>query len=181
MRKLVLGLAVGMFLLMATRAEAADPVSITVINQADGARNLTFGFSVSGQSTVYLKDDGVKQFTGLPAGSYKIAEVKTNGWKVSAITCYTGGVLQDINASDGDIVVTLAAGQSATCIFTNTPPGFGAPNGGNGGISVPTATPQPTVAPVSQVLSARAPQQAAAPRSVVSVITPPRTGDGGIR
>lgn len=183
--KLVFGLVVGMFLLMATRAEAADPVTITVINQAQGAGDRTFNFLVSTQPAFSLKHGGVKTFT-LPAGSYRVAEVGSGGWKLAGITCYTAGTLQDTGHTDGDIVVTLQPGQGANCIFTNTPPSFGSASGGGSGvISVPTATPKPTSTPVatvvSQVAGARvtAPQQA--PRAASPVITPPRTGDGGLR
>lgn len=97
--------------------------SITIVKTAVGANAATTEFdfttteSVAGSVEDFsLLGGGNELFASLEAGSYTFTEAALTGWRLAAITCTAGG--------SGDLAsrtatVTLAAGASVTCVFTN--------------------------------------------------------------
>lgn len=146
------------------------PVSITVEKDANGAGSLEFDFDGT-LGNFHLGNDETKTVNGLAAGSYLIREISTPGWTLTKIDCGDADV-SDADVSDGDIRVQASAGDDILCTFTNTkdPAATSTP--------APTATPAPTSTPITVFIPVPGPTQIV---ERVVTITPPSTGDGGLR
>ena len=65
----------------------------------------------NGDAEFQLADDGTKTSDPLVPGTYSVTETAEDGWDLSDVTCTDG---------EDPAAITLAAGQSVTCVFTNT-------------------------------------------------------------
>jgi hypothetical protein len=125
-------------------------VSLTVTKQATPASAQDFAFAVAlnraAPVRVVLDDDGdevddpdagrlVSSITGpaLPPGLYTITESATVGWRLTALGC-SGGQVVEQDATTGTATIRLTPGQSAECVFENE----------RGPTPSPTTAPAPT-------------------------------------
>lgn len=106
--------------------------SITVIKDTVPDDVQDFGFTVTGSGLTgfTLDDDGdngngvsnTKTFSGLLPGNYTVTESTASGWDLTALACVSDN--QSLNVGSGNTAsLTLSAGQSITCTFTNTKKG----------------------------------------------------------
>ncbi len=119
---------------------AGDDVACTFQHQQQGTLTVTKSapavaagdtFAFQGPSTIagdYA--DGETRTVSVTPGTYAVTEVVPDGWTLSNIACaggtttLTGAAVGPTNGFEpGDTTanVTLAAGQAASCTFTNTP------------------------------------------------------------
>lgn len=80
----------------------------------------TFKFTTSGTglsafSIATSSGSGSKEFTDLAPGSYSVTETVPDGWTLTSLACSAGGTDNKPTAN-----ITLAAGASVTCTYTNT-------------------------------------------------------------
>jgi len=100
--------------------------SLTIIKEATPEDNTTFSFSsdIPGDSSFSLQDpsDNSITFNDIPAGDYTVTETVLNGWTLSvapeACVDRSGHPVNFIAVTDG-LQVSLEAGRSITCTFTN--------------------------------------------------------------
>jgi len=118
----------------------AKPNTLTVVKDAapDNGRDFAFTGSGTGVALTFSLDDDADatlsnqaSFPNLAAGTYTVTEGAATGWSLTAISC--SGATVGYQAADGTPAasttwasghdrasVTLTAGQSPTCTFTNT-------------------------------------------------------------
>lgn len=150
--------------------------SITIVKDANGAGNLEFDFD-GDLGNFNLVNDGAMTFFVEP-GVYEVSEIINEDWPLVAIDC-SNGEFSDTDISDGDVEITLLAGDESTCVFRNEP----AP-------VVSTATPTPTASATPVATATQQPQIIVVESPPVIVeqppivieggITPPNTGSAGI-
>ena len=98
--------------------------SITIVKDAqpDDAQDFAFSSNQASIAPFSLDDDtdptlpNQKAFSGLPVASYTFTEAATAGWDLTGIVC-TPAAAAVVNGSGA--TVTLTAGASVTCVFTN--------------------------------------------------------------
>lgn len=104
--------------------------SITIIKDAQPNDAQDFAFSATGDGvgSFSLDDDSdatllnTTSFNNLDPGSFSFTEATTTGWSLANISCVdTKQPTGSINGSTASL--TLAAGQSITCTYTNTKKG----------------------------------------------------------
>jgi hypothetical protein len=101
--------------------------SITIVKDAvpNDAQDFAFTTTGTGLSGFMLDDDSdvtrsnTQTFTGLAAGSYSVTEGTATAWSLSDIVC-TGTATTSKDLANRKINITLGAGQTTTCTFTNT-------------------------------------------------------------
>ena len=104
-------------------------------------------FDFTGEITTTL-GDGDSQGKDVDAGTYTVSETALAGWTLTDIDC------DDANSTDAGNTATfnVEAGETVTCVFTNTKdqttttPGGG--GGGGGGGTTTTPPPAPTTTPI---------------------------------
>jgi hypothetical protein len=105
--------------------------SITIIKNAvpDDAQDFGYTTSGSGLSSFSLDDDAdptlsnTRTFTNLVPGSYSVTEtLPVTGWDLTALSCSStnGSSTTGTNLGTGVSSITLGAGDSVTCRYTNT-------------------------------------------------------------
>ncbi|MDX2378533.1 MAG: hypothetical protein QNM02_02090, partial [Acidimicrobiia bacterium] len=110
---------------------AGDVVRCTYTNTQQGSieigkqtlpdgSNQSFDFELTGQNPFQLLDDGEAVFTGLAPGVYTATELATAGWDLTGLVCVdpTGDTTIDLDV--GTATITLAAGETVRCDYTNT-------------------------------------------------------------
>ena len=70
----------------------------------------------NGGTTFPLQDGGQKASGKVLPGDYSVAETVPTGWDLSSIVCDGGNPRKD----GSKVTVTVDAGQTVTCTFTNT-------------------------------------------------------------
>ncbi|MEK6721327.1 MAG: hypothetical protein AABZ33_11755, partial [Chloroflexota bacterium] len=106
--------------------------TITIIKNAvpDDAQDFSFGATGAGLSGFSLDDDNdntlsdTKTFTNVVGGSYSVTEAAVAGWDLTGLSCNGAGGAS--GAQDGTNLakanITMTAGGSVTCTFTNSKP-----------------------------------------------------------
>jgi uncharacterized repeat protein (TIGR01451 family) len=105
------------------------PSSIVIEKITLGGAGGPFGFTTTGglsPSSFALTTTGAgatnkdsRTYSGLSAGSYSVTEdPPPSGWALTNVSCTTGGVVDQNDASK--VNITLTAGATVTCTFTNT-------------------------------------------------------------
>jgi uncharacterized repeat protein (TIGR01451 family) len=103
--------------------------TITIIKNAvpDDPQDFVFSATGSGLSGFSLDDDAnatlsnTKTFTNVVAGSYSVTEAAVAGWDLSNLACVgVGGSTGTPSGATANI--TMTAGGSVTCTFTNSKP-----------------------------------------------------------
>jgi hypothetical protein len=80
----------------------------------------SFGYTPSSNlsSTGFsLTDGGEQDYINLQPGTYTVTENSTSGWKLTDLTCTTGG---SGDKTTGIATFTVVAGSDITCTYTNT-------------------------------------------------------------
>ncbi|MFN8638564.1 MAG: S8 family serine peptidase [Dehalococcoidia bacterium] len=112
----------------------------------DGPSSFTFegGFSLDDDpaSTTLLSS---RSFVGLGAGTYHLTELAPSGFALTLIAC--ADPTSDSTIDSQTATITLAAGETVTCTFTNGVVTAGGGGGGGGVAIIPTPTPSPTPTP----------------------------------
>jgi len=89
----------------------AGTASITIIkNTIGGDGSFAFTGNLGAFNINTVTGTGMQAFTGLPAGSYNVAETIPLGWVLTNASCDNGNTPNNI---------TLATGASVTCTFSN--------------------------------------------------------------
>ena len=107
----------------------------------DGS-NQSFTFSASWEEGTFNLTDGQQHVSDLLAGSYNVEEINIpTGWTLTGVTGTGCNV-------DGKVSISLQAGQTVHCIFTNTlPQATPTPTPTNRPTPPPTPTPTPPPTP----------------------------------
>lgn len=107
-----------------TFKNARDIGTITIVKNAINNSFENFGFTTTGNgwpSTFYLSDSGwgsnSRSFT-VPTGDYSVTEKPEKGWALTDLTCNSEATTTNLDARTANI--TLGAGETITCTFTNT-------------------------------------------------------------
>lgn len=96
---------------------AAGTIIVEKVSLPAGGTGFAFGSDVAGYESFLLDDGGSITMQEVAPGAYVITESDPGpAWIVTAVTC-TGTSSGD--ASTGSASVTLAAGETVTCTFTN--------------------------------------------------------------
>ena len=107
-----------------------QPGTITIEKQTLPEGGTGFDFTGIGFPTdcdlgaFTLDDDGQKSCDNLEPGTYVITESDVAGWDLTNIVCTGSADVQigtdaDFDPGDRSVTITLGAGESATCTFTN--------------------------------------------------------------
>lgn len=95
-----------------------DPGTIVITKQTDEATDTTFDFTLENQE-FELGDGASETIDGLAPGDYTVREVETDGWELSSLSCDDPSEDTDTSTADREASITLAAGETVTCVFTN--------------------------------------------------------------
>jgi len=80
-----------------------------------------FEFSTSYYAANFTLMDGNQDTSGfLTPGSYDVSEIAESGWDLSGLSCSSDGGDSTTSQSGYDVQINLAAGETVTCVFTNT-------------------------------------------------------------
>lgn len=110
-----------------TLCNQADPGTITIVKDAQPTSDQPFGFTFQQQgsetSTPFtLIDDGTTKnattFSDLALGTYDVTEGATSNWVLTGISCSEGADVS-YDQADGKVSITLHAGDSVMCTYTN--------------------------------------------------------------
>src|SRR5439155_1187438 len=76
-----------------------------------------FGYTTtgSGLSSFSLDDGGLKDFTGVQAGSYSVSESAKSGWDFTDLSCTASGSGTSFTKSGATANITMAAGGVVDC------------------------------------------------------------------
>nr|AKQ02531.1 peptidase S8 and S53 subtilisin kexin sedolisin [uncultured Parcubacteria bacterium Rifle_16ft_4_minimus_37647] len=103
-----------------------EPTTGTIVIQKNAVPDDAQNFSFTGELGVFDLDDdqdgtllNSQSFTDLTADTYSITESATAGWTLSGVAC-TGETDSTWQTTQGGVDVTLVAGETVTCTFTNT-------------------------------------------------------------
>ncbi len=104
-----------------TQLPPSDPGNIIVEKQTLPDGNATSFSFIADYGNFALSDGQTDDSGDLIAGLYDIAENVPTGWDLTSIVCSSGdGSTWTINLPNGAVAVQLTAGDTVTCIFTNT-------------------------------------------------------------
>src|SRR5574337_1833586 len=80
-------------------------------HRSDTTTSFSFTPSYNGGASFSLKNGGTNDSGALVPGSYSVSEAALSGWDLTSASCDNGNAPASI---------TLGAGQTVTCTFTNT-------------------------------------------------------------
>jgi hypothetical protein len=83
---------------------------------------VAFGFHTKDLKapTFRLADNRKRDFKGLKAGTYTVAQDKKDGWRLDKIVCQDPMKNTKVVLDTRRAVIKLKAGEHVTCTFTNT-------------------------------------------------------------
>ena len=103
--------------------EVPLPGTIVIQKQTNQSDDTDFAFTstVPGAGSFTLQEGGTKTFSDVPAGTYTVTELATDGWDLTNIVCTDNDSLP--NVATGSVPIIVAAGETVTCTFTNSKQG----------------------------------------------------------
>lgn len=109
-----------------------DPATIVVVKRTTEPTSTGFGFTFDAAGFT-LGQDQSQTFGGLAPGTYTVTETGTASWRLTGLDCADATGDTVISLDQRRALITVAAGETVTCTFTNAPEGV-LPNTGASGL-----------------------------------------------